>query len=205
MIRTPQVPKFHEAQNVSGFKPRESLQRDTAATHMHPEEIGVEGEPFGGAATPWPLRYSHPPLFSSVLGGDAQLVPPLTFPRTSQGPFSTKQHNSLPPPQHPHRPDPGLRPVRHQALRTRERASRTRFPADTPASVPDSPIAPLEYGPRSNLGLCGPAWALPLPLPSLPKGQEGQDGARGLSRVNRLGAAGVWSSRDRTHRNVHSQ
>lgn len=84
-------------------------------------------------------------------------------------------------------------------MRTRERAPRPRFPADTPDSAParDSSGAPRECGQRSNHWLCGPAWALPLPLPSLPKGQEGQDGARGVSRVNRLGAAGVWSSGER--------
>lgn len=91
MIRTPQVPKFHEVQNVSGSKPRESLQRDPAATHMHPEEIGVEGEPFGGAATPWPLRYSHPPLFSSVLSSDAQFLHS-HFPALHKVPF--QQNNT---------------------------------------------------------------------------------------------------------------
>lgn len=174
---------------------------------MHPEEIGVEGEPFGGAASPWhPVIVPPTTLFLSPWRRRRwRAAPQLTLPRISQGPFQQNNTTHHPPPQHPHRPDPGLRPVRHQSLRTRERASRTRFPADTLASVLDNPIAPLEYGPRSNLGLCGPAWALPLPLPSLPKGQKGQDGARRVSRVNRLGAAGVWSSRDGTHRNVHSQ
>lgn len=79
------------------------------------------------------------------------------------------------------------------------------LPSRHPCLCPRQSHSSTRVRPRSNLGLCGPAWALPLPLPSLPKGQEGQDGARRVSRVNRLGAAGVWSSRDGTHRNVHSQ
>lgn len=110
-------------------------------------------------------------------------------------------------PQHPHGPDPGLRPVRHQALRTRERASRTRFPADTHASVLDSPIALLEYdqdpisGSAAQLGPC----PTPHPPASRRDRRDRTARARGVSRVNRLGAAGVWSSGDGTHRNVHSQ
>lgn len=155
-MRTPQATKFHEAQNVLGTKPKESLQRVPATTRMHPEEIVVVGEPFGGAATPWPPRYSHPPLLSSVFSGGAQLLHS-HFPHFTRS-FSTKQHNSFLSTRTG--PDPGLRPVRHQALRTRERAPRTRFPADTHASVLDSPIAPLEYdqdpisGSAAQLGPC---------------------------------------------------
>lgn len=196
-MRTPQTPKFHEAQSVPGTKPSESLQ----AIHIYLEEIGVEGEPFGGVASPWPPRYSHPPLLSSALSSGAQLLHS-HFPALHKVLFQQNNTTHQPPPQH--WPDPGLRPVRHQALRTRERASRTRFPADTPASVPDNPIAPLEYGPRSISGSAAQLGLCPSHSPASRRDRRDRT-ARGVSLVNRLGAAGVWSSRDGTHRNVHSQ
>lgn len=154
---------------------------------MNPGENGAEGEPFGGASTPWPPPCPHPLLFSSAPGSRAQLHPPE---RSPHRPFSAKQHDSPPPSPAPAPAGSGATPSPPPGYAYPGARSAFPLPADTPAPAPapDSSVAPRECGSRSNHWLCGPAWALPLPLP---KGQEGQDGARGVSRVNRLGAAGV--------------
>lgn len=122
--------------------------------------------------------------------------------RTSQGPF---QQNNTTPSSAPAPAGSGATPSPPPGFAHPGARSSYSLPSRHPCLCPRQSHSSTRVRPRSNLGLCGPAWALPLPLPSLPKGQEGQDGARGVSRVNRLGAAGVWSSRDGTHRNVHSQ
>lgn len=81
-----------------------------------------------------PTHYSFPrPLAAEHSSTPQSAVHTVLFQQNN-----TTHH---PPPQHPHRPDPGLRPVRHQGMRTRERAPRSRFqqtrlPLPLPRTVP---------------------------------------------------------------------
>lgn len=171
--RKPQAPKFHEAQNIPGVKPRESLQRAPAATHMHPE-IGVEGELFGGAASPW-----HPAIFpptTPFLSPRWRRLLNSRFPALHKRSFSTKQHNSPPPSPAPARarsratpsPPPGFAhpgarfsyslPSRHPCLCPRQSHSSTIVRTKIQSRALRPSLGPAPPPPQPPEGTGGTGW-----------------------------------------------
>lgn len=143
---------------------RENHSKGTpAATHMKLGNIGAEGEPFGGASTPWPPRCPHPLLLSLVPSGRTQLHPSELSPHR---PFSTKQHNSPPPPQHSHR---RIRGYAQSASRLCAPGSALRVPASqqTPLTLPLLGTVPELHASADRDPTTGSAAQLgPCPSPS---------------------------------------